>query len=239
MEVIPVRVEKEIAEGDDLAALLLGATRLEDGDVVVVAQKAVSKSEGMSRQLCSVKPSLLAQGIASQYGKDPRLVELILSESERIVRMRAGILIVRTHHGIVCANAGIDESNVPEGYATLLPSDPGRSAAGLRKSLEGKTRGRIAVLVSDTFGRPFRMGQANCAIGVSGMAAMLDYRGTRDTFGRELRTSEIAVSDELCSAAELVMAKSAGCPFALVRGYGFGPEGGGGLLRPPAEDLFA
>ncbi len=240
MQVIPVAVGKEIGPSDDLAGLVASSARVEDGDVLVVAQKAVSKAEGRTVDLSSVEPSLLAEGIAAQYGKDPRVVELVLSESGRIVRMRDGVLIVETRGGIVCANAGIDESNVAGGHATLLPEDPDASARGIRRGVLERTGMDAAVIVSDTFGRAFRSGQTNCAIGVSGMEPVLDYSGTRDAFGRILRVTAIAVADELASAAELVMQKTLGCPAALVRGYRYGAGDGtaAGLLRPRGEDLF-
>ncbi len=240
LQVIPVHIEKEIDQTDNLPDLLLGATTLEEGDVVVAAQKIISKNEGRSIVLSSVTPSLLAEGIASQYKKDPRIVELILSETKRIVRMSKGIIIVETNHGFVCANAGVDESNVKEGYATLLPIDSDASAHNMRKSIRESSQKNIAVLVSDTFGRPFRMGQTDSAIGISGMAPILDYEGTLDSFQRILRVTEIAVCDELCAAAELVMKKTSRCPFVIIRGYSFNFEECGikGIIRPQNEDLF-
>lgn len=239
LEVVPVHVPGEVGPSDDLAGLLLASAELEDGDVVVVSQKAVSKQEGRLVDLGTVEPSLLARGIASQYGKDPRVVELVLSESRRIVRMGAGIIISETRHGLVCANAGVDESNVPPGLASLLPEDPDASAGRLRREILERSGRRVAVIVSDTFGRPFRTGQTDCAIGVSGTAPLLGYSGRRDSFGREMRVTEIAVCDEAAAAAELVMLKSSGCPFAVVRGLCPGGTGGAaGLVRPASSDLF-
>lgn len=240
MQVIPVLVEKEVDSSDDLADLLASSAEIQNGDILVVAQKIVSKQEGRVVDLSAVRPSPLAKGIASQYGKDPRVVELILSETQRIVRLQDGIIIARTRHGLVCANAGVDESNVKENHATLLPLDPDGSAQRIRSGISQKTRKDIAVIVSDTFGRPFRMGQANCAIGVSGLGPILDYGGAHDSFGRTLRVTAIAVADELASAAELVMKKTLGCPAAIVRGYRFDAcdRPIAELIRPQSEDLF-
>ena len=240
MQVIPIHIEKEIDPADNLSDLLLDAIPIEDGDVLVVAQKIISKNEGRCIDLSTVTPSLLAEGIASQYKKDPRLVELVLSETKRIVRMNNGIMIVETSHGFICANAGVDESNVKEGYATLLPIDSDVSAQKLRESIKERSQKNIAVIISDTFGRPFRMGQTNCAIGISGMDPLLDYKGTMDSFQRVLCVTDIAVSDELSSAAELAMKKTAKCPFVVIRGYGFdsGEHGIKKIVRPEDEDLF-
>lgn len=240
MQIIPVHIEKEIDSSDNLSALLLNNGSLEDGDIVVVAQKIISKNEGRLVTLSSISPSLLAEGIASQYKKDPRIVELILSETKRIVRMNNGIIIVETNHGFVCANAGVDESNMAEGLATLLPVDSDKSAQSLRNSVKDSSQKNIAVLISDTFGRPFRMGQTNCAIGISGMNPLLDYGGTLDSFQKVLRVTEIAVSDELCAAAELVMKKTSKCPFVIIRGYSFDFKDYGieKILRSENENLF-
>ena len=240
MQVIPVHIPREIEPSDDLPELIAAHASLRDGDVVVVAQKIVSKQEGRTVCLSSVSPSLLSEGIAMQYQKDPRLVELILSESRRIVRMRDGIIIVETHSGLVCANAGIDQSNVKPGHVTLLPEDSDVSARRIRAGIMERTGMCVAVIVSDTLGRPFRMGQTNCAIGISGINPILDYAGTLDSFGSVLRVTAIAVSDEIASAAELVMAKSTGCPVVVVRDYTFDPAEGGidMMIRPHADDLF-
>ena len=239
LEVLPVPVDGPIGPGFDIAGAV-SAAGPRDGDVAVVSQKAVSKAEGRIVRLGGVRPSGLAEGIASEYGKDPRIVHLVLEESGRIVRMARGILIVETRSGIVCANAGVDESDVELGHATLLPEDPDASARRISEGI-GRAAGRdVAVVVSDTFGRPFRAGQTDCAIGVHGISPLLDYAGRRDSVGRELRVTEIAAADELCSAAELVMGKSLGIPAALVRGYRGGPGTGSArdLLRPAPEDLF-
>jgi coenzyme F420-0:L-glutamate ligase/coenzyme F420-1:gamma-L-glutamate ligase len=239
IEVIPIQLNSEIEIGEKLADLF-SKTKLQDGDVLVISQKIISKQEGRIVNLATVIPSLLAQGIGSEYNKDPKLLEVILSESKRIVRMENGIIIVETKNGFICANAGVDESNVPNGFATLLPLDPDKSAKNLREEITKKSGKNIAVLISDTFGRPFRMGQTDCAIGVSGIDSILDYEGKKDTFGKTLRVTAIAIADELCSAAELVMGKTLGVPAAIIRNYKFtsSEDTAKSLIRPKEEDLF-
>ncbi|MFB1007337.1 MAG: coenzyme F420-0:L-glutamate ligase, partial [Nitrosopumilus sp.] len=207
MQIIPIPIEKEITVDDDLSKLILNSGDILDGDVLVIAQKIISKQEGRMIELSTVSPSLLAQGISSQYNKDPALVELILSESKRIVRLKNGLIIVETNGGFICANAGIDESNVIDGFATLLPLNSDKSAEIIRTNILNKTGKNVAVVISDTFGRPFRMGQTNCAIGISGLNPILDYAGTLDSFKRILHITAIAIADELSSAAELVIGK--------------------------------
>ena len=240
MQIIPIPIEKEITEDDDLSELILTSGDILDGDVLVIAQKIISKQEGRMIKLSTVSPSLLAQGISSQYNKDPALVELILSESKRIVRLKNGLIIVETNSGFICANAGIDESNVVDGFATLLPLNSDKSAEIIRTNILNKTGKNVAVIISDTFGRPFRMGQTNCAIGISGLNPILDYAGTLDSFKRILRITAIAVADELSSATELVMGKTKKCPVAIVRNYSFnvGSNTIQDLIRPENEDLF-
>ena len=240
MQVIPIHISKEIEIDDDLVEIILNSASIKDGDVLVIAQKIISKQEGRIVELSKIEPSLLAQGISSQYQKDPRIVELILSESKKIVRMQNGIIIVETKTGFVCANAGIDESNVKDGFATLLPVDSDASAKKIRDVVLKKTGNNIAVVVSDTFGRPFRMGQTNCAIGLSGIVPILDYSGTKDSFGNILRVTAIAISDEIASAAELVMGKNNQCPVAIIRDYKFSKEHDSisEIIRPEQEDLF-
>jgi len=252
MEVIPIPIDAEIKPADDLAGMIASATDLRNGDILVVAQKAISKQEGRMVKLDSVNPTILAEGIASQYEKDPRIVELVLSESARIVRMRDGIIITRMRSGIVCANAGVDESNVMYGYATLLPTDPDASALRLQSAILDITGVRLSVIISDTFGRPFRTGQTNCAIGVAGLEPMAGYAGRTDSFGRMLRVTEIAVADELAAAAELVMGKIRRVPAAAIRGYHMrktahntdhrehnATEAGTVMIRDHTKDLFA
>ena len=240
IQIIPVKIQKDIVPNDNLVDLVLESTEIQDDDILVFSQKIVSKNEGRILSLSSVNPSLLANGISSSYNKDPRLMELILSESKRIVRMENGIIIVETNHGFVCANAGIDESNVQDGYATLLPEDPDRSANMLKERIEKKTGKNIAVIISDTFGRPFRLGQTDVAIGVAGIEPILDYSGKPDTFAKIMQVTAIAIADEICSATELVMGKVEKCPVALVRNYKFNFSDAKiqNLLRPKHEDLF-
>jgi len=243
LEIIPVYIENEIRQGDNLIELMLASKlglSLRDGDILVFTQKIISKQEGRIVNLSNVKPTLLAIGIASEYRKDPRIVQLILDQSKRIIRMRNGIIISETVHGFICANAGVDESNVEEGYATLLPNDADTSAETLRNQVKEKTGKNIAVIISDTFGRPFRQGQTNAAVGISGIAAVLDYVGEKDTFGRTLRVTSIAIVDEICSATELVMGKSLHVPISIVRNYPFDNTKNAinDLIRPRSEDLF-
>ena len=240
MQIIPIPIEKEITMDDDLSKLILNSGDILDGDVLVIAQKIISKQEGRMIELSTVQPSLLAQGISSQYNKDPALVELILSESKRIVRLKNGLIIVETNGGFICANAGIDESNVIDGFATLLPLNSDKSAEIIRTNILNKTGKNVAVVISDTFGRPFRMGQTNCAIGISGLNPILDYAGTLDSFKRILHITAIAIADELSSAAELVMGKTKKCPVAIIRNYSFnvGNNTIQDLIRPENEDLF-
>ncbi len=240
MQIIPVHVEKEIKPSDDITDIILKSEKLNDGDILVIAQKIISKQEGRLIDLSTVTPSLLAEGIGSQYQKDPRIIELILSESKRIVRMKNCVLIVETNQGFICANAGIDESNVQEGYATLLPVNSDISAQKIRKKILKQSNKNVAVIISDTFGRPFRLGQTNYAIGVSGLNPILDYEGTLDSFNKILRVTAIAIADELASASELVMGKSLKCPFAIIRDYSFQVEDRAidELIRSEHEDFF-
>jgi coenzyme F420-0:L-glutamate ligase/coenzyme F420-1:gamma-L-glutamate ligase len=246
LHVFAVRGIGPIRRGDDLAvligeALVRSGRPLAAGDVVVVAQKAVSKSEGAIVDLASVMPSRFALRIAAVTGKDPRVVEVVLGESVRVVRMDRGVLIAETRHGFVCANAGVDASNAAaDGYVTTLPADPDASARGLRASLVRRSGVDVAVIVSDSFGRPWREGSVNVALGVAGMAALEDLRGQVDDLGRVLRTTMVAVADELASAAQLVMGEMGGVPAAVVRGFAWKTDeaGGGRLRRAPEKDLF-
>jgi len=246
VRVIGVEGIPEVRPGDDLVGLILAALdrqglRLEDGDVVVVTQKVVSKAEGRIVDLTTVEPSAFARNVAGRTGKDPRHVEVILRESVRVVRMDRGVIITETRHGFVCANAGVDASNVGPGpLVTLLPEDPDASAARIRAGLMAATGADVAVVISDTFGRPWREGIANVAIGVAGMLPIRSYVGQQDPYGYPLRVSNVAVADELASAAELVTGKLLGVPVAVVKGYDY-PRGEGSarmLVRPPERDLF-
>lgn len=245
IELIGVPGIPEIVEGDDIAALSatalrVGGIKVGDGDVFVVAQKIISKAEGRVVILDSIEPSPRAREWAAAFEKDPRVVEVVLRESKRIVRMERGVLISETAHGFICANAGVDTSNVAEGTVTLLPKDPDASARRMRAGLEEALRVRIAVIVSDTFGRPWREGLVNVALGVSGIAPLIDYRGQTDSQDRPLKVTVIAIADELASAAELVMKKSAGVPVAIVRGFEYQAREASSLelIRSSELDLF-
>jgi coenzyme F420-0:L-glutamate ligase/coenzyme F420-1:gamma-L-glutamate ligase len=228
LEIIGVEGLPEVAPGDDLAAMIAAAADLRDGDVVVVTQKVVSKAEG---RLVAVDPD------------DPRSHKAVVEEeSVRVLRRRGDLVISETTHGFVCANAGVDLSNVPKGQAALLPVDPDRSARRIRDGIAARAGVDVAVIVSDTFGRPWRRGLTDVAIGCAGIGALLDLRGTPDALGRDMQVTEVAVVDELAGAAELVMGKSSAVPVAIVRGVD--PtwlrrgEVRGELVRPPQEDLF-
>ena len=240
MQIIPLQIEKEIEPSDDISELILNSFEICDGDILVIAQKIISKQEGRIVDLSTITPSLLSEGIGSQYQKDPRIIELILSETKRIVRMKNGIIIAETNNGTICANAGVDESNVKDGHATLLPINSDTSAQTIRNKIQKQTNKNVAVIISDTFGRPFRMGQTNCAIGISGLNPILNYAGTLDSFEKILRVTEIAIADELSSAAELVMGKTLKCPVTIIRDYSFEMEDHAidELIRPENEDLF-
>ena len=245
IEVFPIRGLPEVKEGDDIPDLILkGASRsrfkFRSRDIVVVKQKIVSKAEGRLVRLEDVKPGRRAASLAKEQRKDPRLVELILAESVRVVRSGHGVIITETRHGFVCANSGIDQSNVGDGLAALLPIDPDASARAIRAKLETATGMRLAVLVTDTFGRPWRRGQTDVAIGCAGISPLLSYAGRKDRFGYALRVTEPAVVDEVAGAAELAVGKLGSVPVAVVRGvsYRTGAEGARGLVIDPERDLF-
>jgi coenzyme F420-0:L-glutamate ligase/coenzyme F420-1:gamma-L-glutamate ligase len=246
VRVIGIAGIPEVHPGDDLAGLILDAARCQDtppidGDVLVVTQKVVSKAEGRVVALSTVEPSSFARRVAEETGKSARQVEVVLRESSRIVRMDRGVIITETHHGFICANAGVDASNAGgPGLVTLLPEDPDGSAEGLRRAIEERTGTRLAVIVTDTFGRPWREGTDEVAIGVAGLVALKNYAGQRDPYGYELRVTQVAVADELAAAAELVTGKLERIPAALIRGYRFDPGCGHGrdLVRDPDRDLF-
>jgi len=238
LRVIPLEGMPEVEEGADLGALVVGAVRLEDGDVVVIAQKAVSKAEGRVLRLDEVEPSEAARRLAADH--DPRQLEVILREAKRIVRSRPPLVIAETRHGFVCASAGVDASNAPEpGTLVLLPLDPDASATRLRARLTELTGRAVGVVVSDSFGRAWRLGTTDVAIGAAGVRTLLDLRGRHDRIGYELRTTQIAVADEIAGAAELVMRKTAGVPGAIVRGLDLAGKGNAReLVMPPDRDLF-
>jgi coenzyme F420-0:L-glutamate ligase / coenzyme F420-1:gamma-L-glutamate ligase len=238
ISVSPVEGLPEIREGDDLGALIAERSELLDGDVLVIAQKAVSKAEGRIVRLAEVEPSARARELAGD--EDPRRLEVILRESERLVRTRPPLVIAETRHGFICASAGVDSSNAPEaGTVVLLPEDPDASAARLRERVQALTRAEVGVIVSDSFGRAWRQGTTDVAIGLSGIRPLLDLKGERDAAGYELHATVIAVADELAAAAELAMGKTIGIPAAVIRGYDASGEGSARELVMPAErDLF-
>jgi coenzyme F420-0:L-glutamate ligase/coenzyme F420-1:gamma-L-glutamate ligase len=240
LRVIPVRGIPEVAAGDDIAALIAAAAELEDGDVVVVAHKAVSKAEGRVVRLDELDASGLAERIAAADGRDARQVEAVLRESARIVRMRPPLVIAETPHGFVCASAGVDASNAPEaGSLVLLPADPDASAERLRAGLRERTGREVGVIVSDSFGRAWRQGTTDVAIGAAGVRVLVDLDGRRDRVGYELHATTIAVADEIAGAAELVMGKLDGVPAAIVRGLELaGPGRAQELVMPAERDLF-
>jgi coenzyme F420-0:L-glutamate ligase/coenzyme F420-1:gamma-L-glutamate ligase len=238
IEVLPVAGLPEIGPGDDLGALIAAAVELRDRDVLVVAQKAVSKAEGRVVRLDEVEPSARARELAGD--EDPRRLEVILGESARVVRSRPPLVIAETRHGFVCASAGVDASNAPgPGELVLLPVDPDASAERIRARLRELTGSEAGVIVSDSFGRPWRQGTTDVALGVAGLRPLLDLRGRRDRVGYELHTTQIAVADEIAGAAELVMRKTAGIPAAVVRGLDLAGEGSAReLVMPTERDLF-
>lgn len=244
-EVIGVEALPEIRPGDDLARLVAEATQrqgtpLRTNDLLVVCQKVVSKAEGRLVRLPEVMPSPRAEEMAGELAKDPRLVEIILRETRQVIRMDKGILVVETHHGLVCANAGVDRSNVDADTACLLPEDPDRSAEALRAGLRRLVGHDVPVIVTDTFGRPWREGLANVAIGVAGLRPLRSYLGERDPAGNVLQATVIALADELAAAAEPVMGKLSRIPAAIIRGLDWEPGEGSSreLLRDAARDLF-
>jgi len=264
LRVLPVEGMPEVSEGDQIGKLIAERAQLGDGDIVVISQKIVSKAEGQVRKLSEVAPSERARDLAKKLGKEAGLVELVLSESREVLREER-VLITETHHGFVCANAGIDSSNLPEeGTVCLLPKDPDASARRIRKELTTRVEGsgvsvagpspllsadthprppHPAVVIADSFGRAWRLGQAEVAIGCAGLQPLDDWRGRADAGGRELSATVIAIADEVAAAADLVRSKDEGVPAAVVRGLAryVGAEDGpsaAALRRPPGEDLF-
>jgi coenzyme F420-0:L-glutamate ligase/coenzyme F420-1:gamma-L-glutamate ligase len=243
LEVLGIEGFPEVRPGDELDRMVPAAVAgdLRSGDVLVVTHKIVSKAEGRLVDLGTVEPSALAKGYATRYGKDPRQIEVVFRESRRIVRMDRGIVISETHHGFVCANAGVDASNVPgDDIVCLLPIDPDASATRLRDALARDPGIEVSVIISDSFGRAWRHGITDVAIGVAGMDPVADYRGLEDPHGYPMEASVLAVADELAAAAELVMGKTDGIPISIVRGYTYSPASGSGrdLLMPPERDMF-
>jgi coenzyme F420-0:L-glutamate ligase/coenzyme F420-1:gamma-L-glutamate ligase len=250
LELVALPGLPEISGGDELGELIASAAEragvaVIDDDAIVVSQKAVSKAEGRVRRLARVEPGERALELAGRLGKDPRLVELVLTESRRIVRAERGVLIVETRGGWICANAGIDASNVPgDDTVVLLPEDPDASARRVRAAIAAACGRRPAVVIADSFGRPWRVGQADVAIGCAGLRALDDWRGRADAHGRELSATVVAIADELAAAADLVRDKASGGPAVLVRGAGAwrtdedGPGAAVALQRAADEDLF-
>ena len=245
LEIFSIAGLPEISPGAPLAELLWQSLQentlgLQDGDILVVAQKVVSKAEGRLVELSRVEPSAVAESLARTLEKDPRHLEVILRESRRIVRMDAGLVIAETHHGFICANAGVDTSNVPAGWVALLPTDPDLSAQRLQEEIAQQSGRHTAVVISDTFGRPWREGLTNVAIGVAGFRPLLDYRGQSDGQGHTLAATVIALADELAAAAELVMGKTSRRPAAIIRHFPWVQAAGKAaeLIRAREKDLF-
>lgn len=245
--IIGLRGFPDIKAGDDIAKMICEKAEeqiggLRDNDIIVVASKIVAKAEGRIVNLSNVQPSPFAKRVAELTGKSPELVELILRESNKIIRMRGGHLIVETKHGFVCANAGIDKSNVAGGeeIVSLLPEDPDKSARGIRDRIKELKGVDVAVIISDTFGRAWRRGHVNFAIGIAGINVIKDYRGTQDMYGYTLRVTQIAIVDELAAAAELAMGKSKGIPVVVIRGcdYPKGEDSIKNIIYPEEKDLF-
>jgi coenzyme F420-0:L-glutamate ligase / coenzyme F420-1:gamma-L-glutamate ligase len=245
LQAIPVWGIGEVASGDSIAdlvidALALGGMRFHEGDVLVVKHKIVSKAEGRTVDLSSVKPSVAAKRFAAKNGTDPRLIELALREAKRVVR-KQHVLITETAHGFVCANSGIDVSNVDGGNtALLLPLDPDRSAANIMRRIKKRTRLHIPIIIADSFGRAWREGLNEVAIGLAGMAPMHDYRGRRDPYGYKLHATEECVADELACVAGLVCGKNNSVPACIIRGYRYQRRNGSAhqIVRPAERDLF-
>ena len=253
LSIIPIALKGDIIPGQNLSEIIISSIKLadleiEEFDILVIAQKIISKSEERMIDLGSIKPSTEALELARIHQKDPRLIQLILNESKKIIRQSEKHIISQTKHGFVCANAGIDQSNVSQDpkYVLLLPKNPDSSARNIRKEIFEKTKKNVSVIISDTFGRPFRNGQTNVAIGISGMNPLRSYIGKFDQYGRELRVTEIAIADEIASAAELVMGKALQVPVAIVRGYKYEfvqsdndtKSNIGILVRNEKDDLF-
>jgi coenzyme F420-0:L-glutamate ligase/coenzyme F420-1:gamma-L-glutamate ligase len=246
IQITPIRISNEIVLHNDLSVIILDALdrdqiEIQNGDILAVTHKIVSKAEGRVVELDSIKPSTKAISMAKEHDKDPRIMELILKESSQILRAKDGIIISETRHGFVCANAGVDQSNVKGDTAVLLPLAPDESADRILHAVKKKVGKEVAVIITDTFGRTFRNGQTNVAIGIAGINPIKSYIGTSDMYGRKLRVTEIAVADEIASASELVMGKAEGTPVAIIRGYDFEKTSKASiksLIRAKNRDLF-
>jgi coenzyme F420-0:L-glutamate ligase/coenzyme F420-1:gamma-L-glutamate ligase len=246
VEIISILISNDIREGADIGNLILKSIKekhesLKENDVIVITHKIISKSEGRTIDLTKIIPSEESKNISYRTGKDPKLVELIISQSNEIIKIQRDIIITETKHGFVCANSGIDTSNVEKSnHVVLLPVDPDKSAREIRNYIKSRTKTNVAVIISDTFGRPFRKGQVNVAIGVSGIDPIKSYIGKSDMYGNILRVTEIAIADEIASAAELVMGKSLRVPVTIVRGYEFSSSDASisKVTRAKKDDLF-
>jgi coenzyme F420-0:L-glutamate ligase/coenzyme F420-1:gamma-L-glutamate ligase len=246
VEIISILINDDIRDGDDIGNIILKSIKekkesLKENDVIVITHKIVSKSEGRTIDLTKIIPSEESKKISSRTGKDPKLVELIISQSNEIIKILREIIITETKHGIVCANSGLDASNVGKSnHVVLLPVDPDKSAREIRNYIRSRTKTNVAVIISDTFGRPFRKGQVNVAIGVAGINPIKSYIGDSDMYGNILRVTEIAIADEIASAAELVMGKSLRVPVTIVRGYDFTSTDASisKVTRAKKDDLF-
>jgi coenzyme F420-0:L-glutamate ligase/coenzyme F420-1:gamma-L-glutamate ligase len=246
LEVFPIPGIPEIKRGDNLARIILESATmneiiLEDGDILVIAQKIVSKAEGCVHNKRSVEVTSFAEQMSKYTGHEPEYMELVLRQSKRIVRMANGIVISQTHHGFIMANSGVDSSNSGgKNMIVTLPQDPDKSARQIKKSLDALSGKKIAVIISDTFGRPWRNGQVNMAVGIAGLKPIVDYRGIKDNNGRTMKATQIAVADELSSAAELVSGKTKKLPVAIIRNYQFVPAFGKAkeLIRDETSDIF-
>ena len=245
ISIIGVKGIGEVRKGEKLGFLINDALnkqgiKMMNNDIIVVTSKVVSKAENMLISLNTVTPSKFATNISKMLKKDPRFVEAILNESKRIVRISNAVIITQTKHGYICANSGIDQSNIKKDHIALLPVNPDRSATQISAQIKIKTGQNVAVIISDTFGRPWRHGQVQFAIGIAGILPTIDYRGKNDRSGNELKVTEIAIVDEIASAAELVLGKLNDCPAALIRGFKYNFEAGfaKSLVRSSREDLF-
>jgi coenzyme F420-0:L-glutamate ligase/coenzyme F420-1:gamma-L-glutamate ligase len=246
VEIISILISNDIREGADIGNLILKSIKekkesLKENDVIVITHKIISKSEGRTIDLTKIIPSEESKNISYRTGKDPKLIELIISQSNEIIKIQRDIIITETKHGFVCANSGIDTSNVEKSnHVVLLPVDPDKSAREIRNYIKSRTKTNVAVIISDTFGRPFRKGQVNVAIGVAGIDPIKSYIGKSDMYGNILRVTEIAIADEIASAAELVMGKSLRVPVTIVRGYDFSSSDASisKVIRAKKDDLF-
>jgi coenzyme F420-0:L-glutamate ligase/coenzyme F420-1:gamma-L-glutamate ligase len=249
IEIIPIYIKGQITPNSNIVNTLLRTIKknnnnqsIENGDIIVLAQKIISKIEGRLINLDDINPSKKSIDLSKQIDKDPRIIELILQESNKIVRIFNNIVIAETHHGFICANAGIDQSNVSnkKDQVLLLPINPDKSAESIRKEIYEKTRKKIAVVITDTFGRPFRMGQTNVAIGIAGINPLKSYKGKQDMFGKILRVTEIAIVDEIAGAAELVMGKTESIPIAIVRNVKYSKRNNPitKIIRKEKNDIF-